>query len=333
MVKVAINGLGRIGRSVLKIALDKKVDIVAVNDLTSPENLAYLLKYDSVYGVWDKKVESGNGFLLIEGKKIKVFAEKDPSSLPWKSLKIDVVIESTGLFTSREGSEKHLKAGAKHVLISAPCKNDIFTVVPGVNNNLLKKQDIISVASCTTNCLAPVVKILHDSFGIEKGFMTTIHAYTADQRLQDSPHNDLRRGRAAAENLVPTSTGAIIAVTQVIPSLKGKLNGIAIRAPVVCGSITDFVALLSKKVSAEDINNAVRKAANGNMKGIVQYSDDPLVSRDIIGNSHSSIFDSLSTLIIDENSGKGNMIKVIAWYDNEYGYSNRMIDVVKMLRL
>jgi glyceraldehyde 3-phosphate dehydrogenase len=328
MVRVAINGLGRIGRSFLKIALERNFDVVAVNDITDVTTLAYLLKHDSVYGLWSKDVEAGKDFLKINNKKILVIEEKDPEKLPWKELKIDVVIEATGLFTSRAGSEKHLKAGAKKVLISAPCKNDVFTLVPGVNDAMVKKTEkIISVASCTTNCLAPVAKILDDAFGIKRGFMTTIHAYTADQKLHDAPHHDLRRGRAAAENLTPTSTGATIAVEQVLPSLKGKLQGLAIRAPVICGSICDFVAELEKKTSVNEVNAVIKKISQGKLKGIVQYSEDPLVSRDIISNSHSAILDSVLTQVIN-----GNLVKVLAWYDNEYGYSCRLADVVEMVK-
>lgn len=329
MVRVAINGLGRIGRAVLKIALQEKIDIVAINDLTSPENLAYLLTYDSTYGVYPQKVRSEKGFLNIAGKKIRVLSGNDPEKLPWKELKVDIVIESTGFFTTREGAAKHLKAGAKKVIISAPCKDDVLTIVPGVNESLLKEEHkIISVASCTTNCLAPVAKVVQDHFKIKRGFMTTIHAYTQDQSLQDAPHHDMRRGRAANVNLVPTTTGATFAVEQVIPELQGKLQGLAIRAPVICGSIVDFVAEINKKTSVQEINMLLKKASVGKLKGIIQYTEDPIVSTDIIGNSHSSIIDGRSTQVID-----GNLVKVIAWYDNEFGYSNRMIDVVKMVKV
>jgi len=326
MVKIAINGLGRIGRTFLKIALDKKLDIVAINDLGDINSLVYLIKYDSVYGNYEKKVEAGKGFIKIGEKKIKVFCEKDPESLPWKQLGVDIVIESTGVFTEREGASKHLKAGAKKVIISAPGKNLDITVVLGVNENKLKKtHKIISMASCTTNCLAPIVKVLHDSFGIEKGFMTTVHAYTNDQAILDIPHKKLRRGRAAAINLVPTTSGATTSVTDVIPELKGKLDGLAIRAPVACGSITDFVAILKKAVTREQVNEALKKASQKNLKGILQYSEDELVSSDVIKNPNSSIVDSILTQV------NGNLVKVLSWYDNEHGYSCRLADLVKLL--
>ncbi|MEN9626568.1 MAG: type glyceraldehyde-3-phosphate dehydrogenase [archaeon] len=326
--RVAINGLGRIGRNFLKLALEKNLDIIAVNDLTDPKNLAYLLKYDSVYGVWNKKIEAGSNFLKIDNKKILVLKEKDPASLPWKMLNIDVVIESTGFFT--EQADKHLKAGAKKVIITAPCKNNQITIVPGINDNLLKNQTIISVASCTTNCFAPVAHILNQEFGIEKGFMTTVHAYTADQKLQDAPHEKYRRGRAATENLVPTTSGVLSAISQVIPELKGKIDGLAIRAPVICGSIMDFSVMLKKPVSVKEINAVLQKYSQ-KYKNIMEYSEDELVSRDIINNPHSCIIDSLSTQIIEDKNGKGNLAKVLAWYDNEFGYSNRLVDVVEML--
>jgi len=328
MVNIAINGLGRIGRHVLKIGLERGINFVAVNDLTDSKTLAYLLKYDSIYGIYDKKIEAGNELLKIGNNKIKVLSIKEPEKLPWKKLNVDIVIESTGLFTSKELAVKHTQAGAKKVIVTAPCKGNIKTIVPGVNNNFLKKDDIlISVASCTTNCLAPVVKVLHENFKIKKGLMTTVHGYTADQKLQDAPHKDLRRGRAAAENIVPTTTGASIAVTEVIPELKGKLNGMALRAPVASGSITDLTAELQKSVSVNEINNAFKKSAQKELKGILEYTEEPIVSRDIIGNSHSSIFDASLTQVID------NLVKVFAWYDNEYGYSHRVIDVVKMMKV
>ncbi len=325
-MKVAINGLGRIGRSVLKIALDKNINIVAVNDLVDTKTLAYLIKYDSVFGNYDKKINAGEGFVEIDGKKIKVFAEKDPENLPWKELGIDVVVESTGFFTDRDGASKHLKAGAKRVVISAPAKNPDIMVVLGVNDDQLKKDHkIISMASCTTNCLAPIAKILNDNFEIKKGFMTTVHAYTNDQKILDVPHKKLRRARAAAVNIIPTSSGATSAVTEVIPSLKGKLDGLALRVPVACGSITDFVVELKKNVTVDQVNNALKKASLGKLKGIMQYSEDEIVSSDIIGNSNSSIVDSLLTQV------NGNLVKILAWYDNEYGYSCRMVDFLKRL--
>ena len=330
MVNVAINGFGRIGRSVLKICIEKGIKVVAINDLASIENLVYLLKYDTVYGKYDGQVEFEKDFLNVKGKKIKVLAEKDPEKLPWKELGVDVVVESTGFFTDRESAMKHIKAGAKNVLISAPGKNPDITLVVGVNQDKLKKEHkIISVASCTTNCLAPVAKVLDDEFGIKRGFMTTAHAYTNDQAILDVPHKKPRRGRAAAQNIIPTTSGATEAVAEVIPQLNGKLDGVALRVPVACGSIVDFVAELGKQVTIKDINNAVKKASSGKMKGIIDYSEDELVSSDVIGNFHSSVFDSLSTQVLGE---KGNFVKVLIWYDNEFGYSNRMVDVIKLLK-
>ena len=327
MVKIAINGLGRIGRAVLKIALEKKLDVVAINDLGSIESLVYLIKYDSVYGNFLGTIEGGKGFIKINDKKIAVYAEKDPEKLPWKKLGVDIVIESTGIFTDREGAGKHISAGAKKVIISAPGKNVDATIVLGVNEKTLKKEDkIISMASCTTNCLAPIVKVLNDEFGIEKGFMTTVHAYTNDQVILDVPHKKLRRGRAGAINLIPTTSGATTSVGEVIPELKGKMDGLAIRAPVPCGSIIDFVATLKKEVTREQVNSALKKASQKELKWILQYSEEELVSSDIIKNPYSSIFDSKLT------QANGKMIKVLSWYDNEYGYSNRVIDLIKLLK-
>ena len=327
MVKVAINGLGRIGRTFLKIALDKKLDIVAINDLADINSLAYLIKYDSVYGNYQGKIEVENGFLKINNRKIKVFAEKDPENLPWKALRVDVVVESTGVFTDRENASKHLKAGAKKVIISAPGKNPDITVVLGVNENQLKKEHrIISMGSCTTNCLAPVVKVLNDNFGIEKGFMTTVHAYTNDQALVDMSHKKWRRGRAGAANLIPTTSGATTSVTDVIPELKGDLDGLAIRAPVLCGSITDFVAILKQAATREQVNEVFKEAAETKLGGILQYSEDELVSSDVIKNPNSSIVDSILT------QANGNLVKVLSWYDNEYGYSCRLVDLIKLLK-
>ncbi len=325
-MKVAINGLGRIGRLVLKSGLDEGVNFIAINDLTDPKTLAYLIKYDSVYGRYDKTVEVGKDFIKIGNKKILVFAEKDPANLPWKKLGIDVVIESTGFFTDRENASKHLKAGAKRVVISAPAKNPDATIVCGVNDNVLKdSHKILSMASCTTNGLAPVARVLEDNFGIRKGFMTTAHAYTSDQDLVDAPHKKMRRGRAAAINIVPTNSGATDAVIEVIPKLKGKLMGLALRVPVPSGSIVDFVAELEKNVTVEQVNNVLKKAASGSMKGILGYTEDEIVSTDIIGDKHSSIVDGLSTMAM------GNMVKVLAWYDNEFGYSHRLAEFVKKL--
>ena len=326
-IRVAINGFGRIGRPVLKVGLEKGINFVAINDLTDTETLAYLLKYDSVYGVYDKKVRAEKNSIVIDGKKVKVFAEKDPSNLPWKELKVDVVVESTGFFTDREGAAKHLDAGAKRVLISAPAKNPDVTIVPGVNEGKLKKEyKIISMGSCTTNCLAPLAKVLNDKFDIKRGFMTTIHAYTSDQRILDGPHRKLRRARAANLSIIPTTSGATQSVVEVIPKLKGKMDGLAMRVPVAVGSIVDFVAELKKKTTVKNVNEVFKNMANGKLKGILQYTEEPLVSADIIGNSNSSIIDGLSTQVIN-----GNFIKVLSWYDNEFAYACRMVDMLKLL--
>jgi len=325
-MRVAINGLGRIGRIVLKVGLEKGINFVAINDLGDIKTLAYLLKYDSVYGNYDKQISYGKDFIEIDGKKIIILNEKDPENLPWKKLNVDVVIESTGKFTAREDAEKHLKTGAKKVVISATGKDSDITVVLGVNDNRLKKEHkIISMASCTTNCLAPIAKILQDNYGIKKGFMTTVHAYTTSQALLDFPNKKLRRGRAAASNIIPTTSGATTATSEVIPILKGKLDGLAFRVPVACGSIVDFTAELNKKVTKEQLNNTFKKNASGKLKGILQYTEDEIVSSDIIENPHSSIVDGLSTMVID------NTVKVLSWYDNEYGYSSRIIDLMKLL--
>ncbi len=326
-MRVAINGFGRIGRAVFRVAFEKGYDIVAINDLNDIESLVYLLRFDSVYGRYDKKVSFGRNWIKVGKNKINVYSERKPESLPWKDLKIDVVIEASGVFRDREGADKHLKAGAKRVVISAPGKNVDRTVVLGVNEKSLKKSDkIISMASCTTNCLAPVAKVLEDSFGIERGFMTTIHAYTGDQRILDSPHKDFRRGRTAGLNFVPTSSGATKATGEVIPSLKGKMDGLSIRGPIACGSIVDFVVTLKRKASVDDINKAVRKASVGRMKDVLEYSEDALVSSDVLGNSHSSIFDSSLTQV------NGKMVKVLSWYDNEFGYSSRLVDLLGKLK-
>ncbi|MBI4146412.1 type I glyceraldehyde-3-phosphate dehydrogenase [Candidatus Woesearchaeota archaeon] len=329
MVRVAINGFGRIGRQILQAGInDKEIEWVAVNDLTDTKTLAHLLKYDSVHGVSPYPVEHDDKNLIVNGKPIKVLAEKDPLKLPWKELKIDVVVESTGFFTDREGASLHLKAGAKKVLISAPAKNPDITIVKGVNENLYdkKKHNIISNASCTTNCLAPIVKVLHDNFGVKHGFMVTAHAYTADQRLVDAPHKDLRRARSAAVSIIPTTTGAAKAVSEVIPALKGKLDGFAWRVPTPDGSIVNFVADLEKPAAVDKINWLFKQVAQYHMKGVLQYSDEPLVSRDIIHNPHSCIFDAQSTMVLE-----GNFVSVSGWYDNEWGYSSRMVDVLKLL--
>ena len=328
-IRVGINGFGRIGRNVLRAIIKRGgIDVLAINDLADSKSLAVLLKYDSVHGVLQGNVEAKEKSLIVNGKEIQLLIEKDPSKLPWKSMAVDIVIESTGIFTSRAECAKHLDAGAKKVILSAPAKDKIdATIVVGVNTKDLKPEHkIVSNASCTTNCLAPLVKVLHDNFGIEKGLMTTIHAYTNDQRISDLIHKDLRRARAAAINIIPTTTGAAKAIGEVIPSLKGKLDGLAMRVPVANGSVTDFVAMLSKDATIESINAAMKKAAEGELKGILQYCEDPIVSSDIIGNPHSSVFDSGLTYVIDKR-----MIKVIAWYDNEWGFSNRIIDLIELI--
>ena len=326
-VKVGINGFGRIGRNIFRAAhaAQSELEFVAVNDIADAETLAHLLKYDSVYGRFAGEIEVGDGSMRVDGSEVKVLAERDPAALPWGELGADVVIESTGLFTARADAAKHLEAGAKKVIISAPAKEPDVTVALGVNFDDAydpDQHDVISNASCTTNCLAPVVKVLHDSFGIERGLMTTIHAYTADQRLQDMPHKDLRRARAAALNLIPTSTGAAKAIGLVVPELEGKLNGLAVRAPVPTGSVVDLVCTVGQDTSTEEINAAVKSAAEGPLEGILAYTEDPIVSTDIVGDPHSSIFDAEQTLVID-----GRMVKAIAWYDNEWGYSNRCVEL------
>lgn len=329
MIRVAINGFGRIGRQILQAGInDPSIEWVAINDLTDTKTLAHLLKYDSVHGISKYIVEAKEDGIVVAGKFIKVFAEKDPEKLPWKELTIDVAVESTGFFTDREGAMKHIKAGAKKVLISAPAKNPDITIVKGVNEHLYdkNKHHVISNASCTTNCLAPIAKVLNDNFGIVHGFMTTVHAYTADQRLVDAPHKDLRRARSGAVSTVPTTTGAAKTVAEVIPELKGKLDGLALRVPVPDGSITDFVCELKRETTIEEINTLFKNVSQYHLKGVIQYSDEPLVSVDIIHNPHSAIFDSKLTMVIDKK-----FVKVIAWYDNEWGYSNRMIDVIKIL--
>ncbi len=331
MVKVAINGFGRIGRMVLRAGWhDPAVEFVAVNDLTSTEELAYLLRHDSAHQQFAGAVEHDEQHIIIDGKPIQVFAEKDPEALPWGELGVDVVVESTGFFLTRELAGKHLTAGAKKVLLSAPAKSDDIPVfVQGVNQHEYDKgsMHIVSNASCTTNCLAPMVKVLNDNYGIVRGFMTTVHAYTADQHLVDSPHKkDPRRGRSAAINIVPTSTGAAKAVAKVIPALQGKLDGYAIRVPVPDGSITDFVCELDKAVTAEEVNALFRNVAEHHMQGILLYTEEPLVSEDIIGNGHSCVFDASLTKVID-----GRFLKVFGWYDNEWGYSRRMIDMAKQM--
>jgi len=327
MVNVAINGFGRIGRQAFQHALkDKKIKIVAINDLTDNNTLAYLLKYDSVYGRFDGKVTSTKDSLTVNGKKIPSFSEKDPEKLPWKKYKVNVVLECTGFFTDREGASKHLKAGARKVVISAPGKNSDITIAMGVNEKKYdkNKHNIISNASCTTNALAPLVKVLNDKLGIIKGLMITTHSYTSSQNLVDGPHKKLRRGRAAAQNIVPTTTGAAIAVTETIPELKGKLNGFALRVPTLCGSIVTLYAHVKKKTSIQEVNNFF-KTESKKMKGILKYSEDELVSSDIIRDCHSSIYDSFLTDVIDD------LVVVSGWYDNEWGYSHRLIDLAKIV--
>ena len=324
-MKVAINGFGRIGRLTFRNLLqNESIEVVAINDLTDNDTLAHLLKYDSAHGKFPGDISLEGDSLVVNGKKIQVLAQKDPSQLPWGDMGVDVVLESTGRFVDAKGSGMHLQAGAKKVVISAPAKGDnIPTVVLGVNDDTLTGDEtILSNASCTTNCLAPMAKVLHEKFTIQKGFITTIHAYTADQNIQDAPHKDLRRARAAAINIVPTTTGAAKAVGLVLPDLKGKLDGNAVRVPVITGSLTDLTCIVSRDVTVEEVNAAMKEAADTALKGILEYSEEMLVSSDIIGNPHSSIFDALSTSV------NGNMVKVLSWYDNESGYSARTADLI-----
>jgi len=337
MIRVAINGFGRIGRNVLRASLGhsqygKKFEIVAINDLGNTKILAHLLKYDSIYGKFDGSIKVLDDGIEVNGKTIKFFSQVNPSKLPWKDLAIDVAVESTGIFRNREGISQHLEAGAKKVIVSAPVKDPDITVVLGVNEHLYDTNvhNIISNASCTTNSLAPPVKVLNDTFGIEQGFMTTIHSYTGDQRILDFPHKDLRRARAAAVSIIPTTTGAAKAVTLVIPELKGRLDGMAVRVPTPDGSLTDFTCILKKNVTIDEVNNALRNAAEGSLKGIMQYSEEPLVSVDIVGNPHSAIIDGLSTKI---NGESGNLLKILSWYDNEWGYSCRIVDLINYIYL
>lgn len=328
--KFAINGFGRIGRCILRAALSRheEMDVVAINDLDKPAALAHLFKYDSIHRTWPGKVSTSEKGLVVDGKEIRVIAEKDPAALPWKSMGVDVVLECTGRFTERSAAEKHLTAGGKKVLISAPAKNPDITINFGVNDDRYdpKKHHIISNASCTTNCLAPIAKVLLDAFGIEKGLMTTVHSYTNDQRILDLIHEDLRRARAAALSMIPTSTGAAKAIGEVLPALKGKMHGLAIRVPTPNVSLVDLTVVTSKKTTAEEVNAAYKRAADGPMSGILEYSDALTVSVDYNGNPHSAIFDSTNTFVMD-----GNLVKVMAWYDNEWGFSNRMVDVAKFV--
>ncbi|MGE5893172.1 MAG: type I glyceraldehyde-3-phosphate dehydrogenase [bacterium] len=328
-VKVGINGFGRIGRNFLRTSVDQRdFEVVAINDLTDAKTLAHLLKYDSVHGIFKGEVAVSDGAIAVNGKKIKITAEKSPEQLPWKDLGVDIVLESTGLFTDKEKASLHLKAGAKWVIISAPAKGEDATICLGVNDEILdpSQHRIISNASCTTNCLAPVAKVLHKEFGIIRGLVTTIHSYTNDQRILDLPHKDLRRARAAAINMIPTTTGAAKAVGLVLPELNGKLDGMAIRVPTPNVSVVDLVAEVSKDVSKDDVNAALKRWAEGPMKGILEYSEEPLVSMDLNGNSHSSIVDASVTKVIEKR-----MVKVISWYDNEWGYSSRVRDLIQYL--
>jgi glyceraldehyde 3-phosphate dehydrogenase len=326
MVKIGINGFGRIGRNVFRAALDNpNVEVVAVNDLTDVKMLAHLLKYDTTHGKLDATVEVGEGSIVVNGKNVKVFAERDPGNLPWGEYGVDIVVESTGIFTSKEKAELHLKGGAKKVIISAPATNEDITIVMGVNegNYDPANHTIISNASCTTNCLAPFAKVLQDNFGIVKGMMTTVHSYTNDQNVLDLPHKDARRARAAAENIIPSTTGAAKAVSLVLPELKGKLNGMAFRVPTPNVSVTDLVVELGRAVTKEEVNGALKAAANGPLKGIMNYSEEPCVSSDYNGDPASSTIDALSTMVVGDN-----LVKVVSWYDNEWGYSCRVVDLV-----
>ncbi len=332
-IKMGINGFGRIGRGFFRAALKDKefsnlIEIVAVNDITDSRTLAHLLKYDSVFGKFDAEVKAEDDVILVSGKRIKVYSEKDPERLPWKELGVELVLESTGLFTDRAGAEKHIRAGAKKVIVSAPAKDPDITLVLGVNERAYDpaKHNIISMASCTTNCLAPIVKVLDEKFGVEYGLMTTCHAYTNDQRLLDLPHRDLRRARAACLSIIPTTTGAARAIGDVIPIMKGKLDGLALRVPVPNGSINDLVVLLKKDVTKEEVNAALKEAAEGRLKGIMAYTEEPIVSVDIIGDSHSAIVDGLSTMVVG-----GRLVKILAWYDNEWGFSCRLVELSKLI--
>ena len=332
--KVAINGFGRIGRSVARIIFDRKtnLELVAINDLSDAKSLCHMFKYDSVYGPWKGTVDVKDDSIVINGKAVKILGVKNPAELPWAQMGVEIVVESTGIFTTKEspkgGYGDHIKAGAKKVVLTVPAKDDIEAmIVLGVNDDKLTPAvKFVSNASCTTNCLAPVAKVLHQAFGIEKGLMTTVHAYTNDQRVSDMIHKDLRRARAAAANIIPTTTGAARAVGKVIPELKGKLDGFALRVPVIVGSCVDLVVILGKDVTKEQVNEAVKKAAAGPLKGILEYCAEPIVSSDIIGNPASSIFDALSTMVME-----GKMVKVVSWYDNEWGYSNRTVDIMERM--
>ena len=328
-VRVGINGFGRIGRAVFRILHTRNVEVVGLNDLTDAKTLAHLLKYDTVMGRFSGSSEATDNGIRVDGREIPITAIRDPAELQWSQLGADYVIESTGVFGKRADLEKHLKAGAKKVILTVPPKDEIDAlVVLGVNDDTLTDEDrLVSNASCTTNCLAPLAKVLHESFGIERGLMTTVHAYTNDQRLADLPHSDLRRARAAAQNIIPTTTGAARAVSKVLPALEGKLDGFALRVPVLNGSVVDLVATLGKDVTAEDINNAVKEASQ-KIPNVLEYCEDPIVSSDVIGNPHSSVFDSLSTMVMGSS---GRFVKVVSWYDNEWGYSNRVCDLLQKI--
>lgn len=329
-VKIGINGFGRIGRNVLRETLkNDEVEVVAVNDLTDANMLAHLLKYDSVHGKLEQDISVNGSNIVIDGQEVKVFSERDPADLRWGDVGAEIVIESTGIFTKRADAQKHIDGGAKKVIISAPSKDDDLMLVLGVNEEKYEADNhhVVSNASCTTNCLAPLAKVLHENFGINYGLMTTIHSYTNDQNILDAPHSDYRRARAAAENMIPTSTGAAAAVGKVMPELDGKLNGMAVRVPTPDGSVVDLVAELDQKVTVEEVNKAFKEAAEGKMKNILEYSEEPLVSRDIVGNVHSSIIDGLSTMTME-----GNMVKVISWYDNEMAYSARCVDMAAFMK-
>jgi len=329
-IRVAINGFGRIGRLLFRAAIERKakIDFVAVNDVTDAKTLAHLLKYDSVHGPFPGEVKATENSIIVNGKEIKVLSQKDPAQLPWKDLNVYLAVESTGLFTKREDAAKHLQAGAKKVLISAPAENPDITIVLGVNHDKYdhKNHNIISNASCTTNCVAPVAKVLHENFGVKAGLMTTAHAYTNDQRVLDLVHRDLRRARAAAINIIPTTTGAARAAGLVLPELKGKLDGLALRVPVPNVSITDLTAVLEKNVTKEEVNEAFKKAAEGPLKGILAYTEEPIVSSDVNHTTYSAIVDGLSTMVV-----AGNLVKVLAWYDNEWGFSCRMVELIELI--
>ncbi|MEK6899025.1 MAG: type I glyceraldehyde-3-phosphate dehydrogenase [Nanoarchaeota archaeon] len=326
-MKIGINGFGRIGRAIFKICLDRRLNVVAINDVHGSEAAAYALKYDSIYGKYGRKVSSQEGYLIVDGKKIKVLNEKEPYRLPWADLGVDVVIESTGVFTDAREAMKHISAGAKKVIITAPARNPDCTIVPGVNDSVLNRNTkIISVGSCTTNCTAVTAKVLLDNFGIKYVMLTTIHAYTNDQVILDSEHHSIRRGRAAGLNMIPTTTGAAEAVVAAIPELKGKMTGLSVRVPVACGSLIDLTCEVLKKTNVNEVNATLENASKKSFKGFIEYSTDPLVSSDIVGNPHSAIIDAPSTQV------DGNLVKVLAWYDNEFGYSNRVVDVIQMLR-